>query len=368
MEDALDGTRRSCPPVIPQGPALQGPWLGGGTGSGRRRWWVWLLVAAACVLGGLMLIGCFWFVSLVSTERGFSGGRPPIRLGEIVLEPGPASAKIAVIRIEGIISRSIGRGGVDMVDIIEAQFKAAERDRSVRGVVLAINSPGGEVVAADTICNIVRGFQARTRKPVVAAMDSLAASGGYYVAAPCRWIVAHKLTITGSIGVIMSAWNYRGLMDKVGLRPMIYKRGKYKDMLSGARDPDAIPPEEERMIYALLDEVYEQFKSVVRDGRSRVLSPDWETYADGRVLSGQQAFELGFVDELGDFKTAVRRVMDLAGVSRARLVEYRARFDLVDLLGLSTDADARAVRVDLGLNVPRLEPGKLYFLPPVYFP
>lgn len=368
MDNALDGTPGSCPPVIPQGQPSHGPWAGGTVGSGRKRWWVWLLVVGACVFGGLMLIGCFWLVSLVSAERSFGRVGSPVRLGEMVLEPGPASAKIAVIRIEGIISRSVARGGVDMVDIIEAQFKAAERDGAVRGVVLAINSPGGEVVAADTICNIVRGFQARTHKPVVAAMDSLAASGGYYVAAPCRWIVAHKLTITGSIGVILSTWNYRGLMDKVGLRPMIYKRGRYKDMLSGARDPDAVPPEEERMIYALLDEVYEQFKAVVREGRARTLTPEWEAYADGRVLSGQQAFELGFVDELGDFKTAVRRAKELAGVSKARLVEYRAKFDLVDLLGLSTDAETRAVRVDLGLNVPRLEPGKLYFLPPAYFP
>ena len=82
-------------------------------------------------------------------------------------------------------------------------------------------------------------------------MGSLAASGGYYISAPCRWIVANELTITGSIGVIMHTWNYRGLMDKVGIAPMTYKSGKFKDMLSGERNTNEIPAEERAMVQAL---------------------------------------------------------------------------------------------------------------------
>ena len=111
-------------------------------------------------------------------------------------------------------------------------------------------------------------------------MGSLAASGGYYVSAPCRWIVANDLTITGSIGVIMSTWNYRGLMDKVGLRPETFKSGKYKDMLSGSREPDTITPEEREMVQALIDETYGKFKSaVVAEGRKRAHDQNKATMA-----------------------------------------------------------------------------------------
>ena len=87
-------------------------------------------------------------------------------------------------------------------------------------------------------------------------MGSLAASGGYYISAPSRWIVANDLTITGSIGVILHSWNYRGLMDKVGLAPMTYKSGKFKDMLSGDRSTNEIPAEERVMVQDLIDETY----------------------------------------------------------------------------------------------------------------
>src|SRR5436190_15614835 len=99
-------------------------------------------------------------------------------------------------------------------------------------------------------------------------MGNLAASGGYYVSAPCQWIVANELTITGSIGVIMHSWNYRGLMDKVGLKPETYKSGKFKDMLSGERNPTDITPEERDMVQSLIDETYSKFKGVVAKGRA----------------------------------------------------------------------------------------------------
>src|SRR5213075_3399635 len=105
------------------------------------------------------------------------------------------------------------------------------------------------------------------RKPVVASMGNLAASGWYYVSAPCQWIVANELTITGSIGVIMHSWNYRGLMNKVGLRPQTYKSGKFKDMLSGEREPEEVPPEERKMVQKLIDDTYGKFKEGVAEDR-----------------------------------------------------------------------------------------------------
>src|SRR5262249_53255664 len=145
--------------------------------------------------------------------------------------------KIAVVPVEGIIT-SMDPGGFTMTRVIEEQLKLASRDDRVKAVVLKVNSPGGEVMASDDIHNAIIKFQKDTGKPVIASMGSLAASGGYYVSAPCRWIVANELTLTGSIGVIMQAFNYRGLMDKVGLRPETFKSGKYKDMLSGSKSPE----------------------------------------------------------------------------------------------------------------------------------
>src|ERR1019366_5911227 len=99
-------------------------------------------------------------------------------------------------------------------------------------------------------------------------MGSLAASGGYYISSGCRYIVANELTLTGSIGVIMHGWNYRGLMDKVGIAPMTYKSGKFKDMLSGERATNEIPAEERAMVQGLIDETYGRFRDVVAEGRA----------------------------------------------------------------------------------------------------
>jgi protease-4 len=300
------------------------------------------------------------------------------RLEEVSTEDNGASSKIALVEVDGIItSRALDQGGYNMVDVIKAQLKRAEEDDKVRAVILKVDSPGGEVLASDEISRAIAAFQTNLHgKPVVCSMGGLAASGGYYVSAPCRWIVANELTITGSIGVIMSMWNYRGLMDKVGVRPQTFKSGKYKDMLSGSREPDSITPEEREMVQSLIDETYGKFKSVVQTGRNRAqeknrdkgraLSEDWADYADGRILSGTEAFKLGFVDELGTFDDAVKRAKSIAGISRANLIEYQQRFDISDLFRLFGKSESKVVKVDLGMDVPKLQAGQLYFLSPTF--
>ncbi|MGZ4988754.1 MAG: S49 family peptidase, partial [Limisphaerales bacterium] len=155
------------------------------------------------------------------------------KVEEVVLEPSSSRNKIAVVEVEGIIMSAGERSALTMPEFIREQLKAAKADDDVKAVVLKINSPGGEVLAADEINAAIKDFQQTSSKPVIASMGTLAASGGYYVAAPCRWIVANELTITGSIGVIMHGYNYRGLMNKLGIKPDIFKSGKFKDMLSG---------------------------------------------------------------------------------------------------------------------------------------
>jgi protease IV len=311
---------------------------------------------------------------------GSRAGGP--KLDEIVLEDDRASEKLAVVQVRGVITGdAIDGEGRSIVDLIKAQLKRAKEDADVKAVILKVDSPGGEVLASDDIYRAIADFQKKPGgKPVVASMGSLAASGGYYVSSPCRYIVANEMTITGSIGVIMSAWNYRRLMDKVGLVPETYKSGQFKDMLSGSRDPDKISPEEQKMVQGLIDETFGRFKEVVQQGRTwavqansttgnkgRPLADNWQSFADGRVLSGSEALKLGFVDELGDFDAAVARAKNIAGISGgAKVVEYRQRYELADLFRMFGQTDSKVVKLELGMDMPKLQAGRLYFLSPTF--
>jgi protease-4 len=311
-------------------------------------------------------------------------------LTETMLENNHADAKIAVIPVEGIITgASLDGSGYNVVELIKDQLELAGADSRVKAVILKVNSPGGEVLASDDIYRAIDKFQDEHEKPVIAAMGTLAASGGYYVSAPCRWIVANELTITGSIGVIMQTYNYRALMNKVGLRPMVFKSGKFKDMLSGDKDLEnptaetrAALAEEEAMVQRMVNETYQRFKTVVETGRNnahqknagnaggatgRKLRSDWAGFADGRILSGREAHELGFVDETGNWDVAVDRAKALAGIRAANLISYQQPFNLGNLFRFLGTTEAKPVKVDLGLDMPRLQAG-LYFLAPTFLP
>jgi protease IV len=306
------------------------------------------------------------------------------RLDECTIEDNSSKRKIAVITVDGIITSHEGdASGNSMVDVIKAQFERAMDDPRVKAVILKVDSPGGEVMASDEINKIIADFQkdetnapgqeVRLGKPVICSMGSLAASGGYYISAPCRWIVANELTITGSIGVILHTWNYRGLMDKVGLAPVTYKSGRFKDMLSGERSTNEIPAEEHAMVQALIDETYAKFTNIVCVGRAQAwqknnkegqpLATNWTSYVDGRVWSGTEAHKRGFVDELGDFDKAVERTKKIAHLPNANLVEYRERHDISEFLRLFGQNNAtHDIKLDLGVEGPKLQPGQLYFL------
>lgn len=300
---------------------------------------------------------------------------------EATVEASDSPNKIAVIDVSGMISSYDSGDGMSIVTTVKRKLKRAADDDAVKAVILRVDSPGGEVLASDDIAEEVKRFQAKHNKPVIASMGSLAASGGYYVSAPCRWIVAHPLTITGSIGVIMQGFNYRDLMDKVGVRPDTYKSGAHKDMLSGMRTPDEIPAEERAMIQSLIGETYGRFKDVVKNGRetarkmnqlhgfeeeSRELVEGWEKLADGRVFSGRTAYENGYVDELGGFETAVKRAKDLVGISDARVVSYQVPFDFGNIFRMLGAGPDRSIKVDLGINFTGVKAGYLYFLSPTF--
>jgi len=374
MENDVSNARSPTPPppIIPAKPpslsAPPPPPRSPRQGSG------WLKVAV--VIGILLLFSLLgnvrhWVHGL--NARTKAGRQGHLRLEEVTYENNHSKNKIALLDISGIISSEAwDRSGNSLVDLISGELRLAADDDAVKAVILRVDSPGGEVLAADEIYRAIVTFQKEHKKPVVASMGGLAASGGYYVSAPCQWIVANELTITGSIGVILHSYNYRGLLNKIGVRPEVFKSGEFKDMLSGEKDE--ILPQEKQMVQALIDETFERFKRVVAESREsaneqnseggRPLAENWKDYADGRVLSGKQAYELGFVDELGNFETAVQRARKLAGISNANLVQYVQPFDLGNLFRLFGETESRAVKIDLGLQLPKLQVGRLYFLSP----
>lgn len=346
--------------------------------------WRWVAIIAIILLGVSLVANMSHLGKFLNVAEPRSMDRSR-HLEEVYVERKSSSEKILVVDVQGIITGgNLDGGSMGMVEFISEQLKVAAKDDDIKGVLLKVDSPGGEVLAADEINRAIKKYQDKTGHPVVATMGSLAASGGYYVSAPCRWIVANELTITGSIGVIMHGYNYRGLMDKVGVRPETYKSGKFKDMLSGDKEPDIdklspedreVRLEERRMVNALISETFDRFKSVVQTGRKEAkkqngseghdLAADWESYADGRVFSGRQALSLGFVDELGNFEDAARRARSLAHSPNASLVAYREPFSLASLFGLVGKSDAKSIKVDLGFGSTRLQAGHMYYISPM---
>jgi protease-4 len=229
-----------------------------------------------------------------------------------------AGDKVALVRIEGPI--------IDSKHFV-AEIQEYADDSSVRAIVLRVDSPGGAVAPSQEIHAEVKRVVAD--KKVVVSMGSVAASGGYYIAAPSTKIVANPGTITGSIGVIMEIPNLEGLMDKVGIKTTVIKSGKYKDMASALRE---LTPEERRLLQGVMDDVHEQFIQAVAEGRGMTFE-DVAKLSDGRIFSGRQAKELGLVDELGSLEDAIDLTAKLAGIEGApRIVEKEEELTLIEML------------------------------------
>ncbi|UCD04621.1 MAG: signal peptide peptidase SppA [candidate division WOR-3 bacterium] len=197
-------------------------------------------------------------------------------------------------------------------------------DPSIKAIVLRINSPGGVVAASQEIYDAVKRQQ--EKKPVIASMESVAASGGYYVALPCDIIVANPGTLTGSIGVIMEWPVLEKLLQKLGIEFEVIKSREHKDIGSSYRRLDE---GERRLMQDVVIDVHEQFVTVTSEHRKIPLDSVIK-YADGRVFTGNQAKALGFIDTLGSFDFAVKLAGDLVGIESPHLVYPTKRLSLID--------------------------------------
>lgn len=198
--------------------------------------------------------------------------------------------KVAVIEVEGVIT--------DATETLH-WLKTFREAKTVRGIVVRIDSPGGVVGPSQEIYREI--IKTRKVKKVIASMGAVAASGGYYIAAGADGIIANPGTITGSIGVIVGYTNFRSLLDKIGLVPVVVKSGEFKDIGSPTREMSAA---ERNVLQTFVDQTHRQFVTAISEGRA--MDPDKVAeLADGRIYTGEEAHNLGLVDRLGNFEDAV---------------------------------------------------------------
>jgi protease-4 len=327
---------------------------------------------AFLVVALLVSIGCNFVQFLALFGLGIDEStigivQPKEHFTEHMEQEGASGAKDKIVRIdlEGMIAS--GASGSVFAEVgmnVESVKRALEQavaDKNVKALVLMVNSPGGEVTASDSLYHAIK--QAAAKKPVVVYMDSMAASGGYYLSCGATKIVANETTLTGSIGVIIQTLNYSQTFGKVGLETVTFASGKFKDTLSGSRP---MRDDEKAYIQALVMQMYDKFVGIVASSRKLDKETLKSTIADGRVLTGNDALASKLVDQLGYIEDAYALAKKLGGAADATVVKYRREAGLADLFGILGQAKAvpPTVKIDVSDRLlPRLEAGKAYLLP-----
>ena len=226
--------------------------------------------------------------------------------------------KIAIVEIRGVIAQSS-----EIIDEIHQYLD----DDGVKAIILRIDSPGGGVGPSQEIHREV--LKVKEKKKIVTSMGSVAASGGYYIACASDLIVANPGTITGSIGVLMEFTNIEELFKKIGIKGVVLKSGELKDIGSPFRE---MTPEEKRIIQEVIDNVHQQFIKAVAEGR-KLDRAKVTQIADGRILTGEQAKQLGLVDRIGNLDDAIDATAKLVGIEgKPDIVYPRKKFSIWELL------------------------------------
>jgi len=268
---------------------------------------VLVILLTAVVLGGiffLMLYGASFLTDKAADRR-----MPQVMAGD----------KIALVRIEGMILSS---------EKVVEELNGYADDASIKAIVIRVDSPGGGVVASQEIANAVKNAKKRGKK-VVISMGSLAASGGYYLAAPADRIIANPGTLTGSIGVIMEFATIEKLLEKIGVKGEVIKAGEFKDIASPLRE---MTETERKLLQGVMDDVHAQFIQAVAEGRGLPIE-SVQAIADGRVFTGRQALELKLVDQLGDLEESIQEAAKLAGIKgKPRIVKREKKIPFFELL------------------------------------
>ena len=247
--------------------------------NGRSRAWLWILIG-----GGAFFLFVLAVFTLVYLTMHASGDQSSGLHG--------FGDKIGVVDLEGVI--------LDPKTVVE-QLKRFAEDDSVKAIIIHVNSPGGGVAASEEIYREVKRIRDEKHKRIVSSIETVGASGAYYVSSATSKIYADNGSVVGSIGVIAEWVNYGDLMRWIKLKPEVLTVGKFKDTGDPARE---MTPEERAYMQSLIDNMYGQFVKAVADGRHAKVD-DIKAIADGRVWTGEQALSLHLIDQLGDFEAAV---------------------------------------------------------------
>ncbi|MBO4344675.1 MAG: signal peptide peptidase SppA [Victivallales bacterium] len=330
--------------------------------KGKGCLWGWIVgifflfafIFVCCILPVLLIVG----IAATLEDTDFTS----LDKNTQVITKGSDSEIVAVLDVKGVITSSEGSNVVNSTRFKEALRKVADNDNVV-ALILDMDTPGGEVTAADEIHHAILEFKKESEIPVITCMHSMGASGGYYIASASDHIIANRMTLTGSIGVIMSTFNATELMGKVGVTPVVFKSGKMKDIMSPTRP---MSEQEKAYLDKMVKDTFAEFAKVVADGREKYETADdvmAAEFADGRVLSGQDALDFGLVDELGGFDEAVKKAKELSESSDPSVIRYSTKAPLWESL-LSSKASPFSPKSVLPVESASIKAGQLYFILP----
>lgn len=295
---------------------------------------------------GIILLSILLAIVVRPNDETFSGAATGERIGVIYVE----GTIVGGTQTDNLLGAAGASSGVLM-----EQIRQAKEDPSIKAVILRINSPGGSAAASQEIGQEIDKLK-RAGKLVVASMGDVAASGGYWLAAKADHIVANPATTTGSIGVIVQTQSMKELFDKLGVDMENITSGKFKDL--GAANK-TLSDEERQLLQAMVDDIFNQFVDVVAKGR-KMSKEEVLKVADGRVFTGQQAKEVGLVDELGNFYDAIEITKKLAKIKgEPEIYEFGGGNPFNYLFGLKgKDFDLNLTQL---LNLWGQEPGVVTF-------
>ncbi|MCE5186818.1 MAG: signal peptide peptidase SppA [Planctomycetaceae bacterium] len=292
-------------------------------GSGWKVFWG-IVLALSIIMNGFLLLVIFGMGAALA--GGGIARSQDEGVVEHVLFEGARSRKIAILTISGIIDDR-------QADWFRRQIETAEKDSNVRALMVLIDSPGGAVSSSDQIHYYISRYKERTGKPVLAFMQSMAASGGYYSAVACDQIIAEPTVITGSIGVIMNHLVIKDLLEqKLGVNPVTLKTGKHKDWPSMFNQPT--DEEKQYLMDRVLTPAYNRFVQLVQEGRSKSLTEaEVLSLADGSIFTATEALDKKLIDRIGYIDEAREMAEEMANISNALVVRYQEVFSFWSLLG-----------------------------------
>jgi protease IV len=245
-------------------------------------------------------------------------------LEQVTAEPGKASAKVAIIEVEGMLldDRSGGllQPSENPLSLFIQQLNEAANDDSVKAVVLRVNSPGGSVTSSDIMYQALLKFRSDTHKPVIASAQEMMASGAYYVSCGSDKIVVNPTSIVGSIGVIFDTFDFEDTLLKLGVRTEAIKSAPLKDMGSPYKH---LTPEAREVMQGMVDEYYARFKNLVFTNRGITDPQTRDLVTDGRVFSGTKAVELKLADQTGGLPEAIELAKQMGNAPGGKVIMYK---------------------------------------------